>query len=318
MSYKKPSDEEIASGYREFVGADQRENESIDIWHFAMMNDVVRNSAYEAALKRALEKGGTVLDIGTGSGLLSMLAVRHGASQVVTCEAITVMANKAKEIIRHNGLADRIRVINKRSTDLQVGAGKDIAERADVLVTEIFDDGLLGEGAFVAIDHARKHLLKPGAQVIPAGVRVMAVCIESQEIHNNDRVGAVSGFDLSPFNELSGLSGKQYVGYHLDKMNHRRLSRVQDIFEFDFSNLPGNESVSFDFEIVESGTCHAMSFWYELKMDEHATISTAPGLPSLSSWKQAVQLFDEPKKLVKGERYRITAHHNSEALWFTA
>ena len=108
------------------------------------------------------------------------------------------------------------------------------------------------------------------------------------------------------------------VGYHLDKMNHRRLSRVQDIFEFDFSNLPENESVSFDFEIVESGTCHAMSFWYELKMDEHSIISTAPGLPRLSSWKQAVQLFDEPKKLTKGERYRVTAHHNSEALWFTA
>ena len=281
-------------------------------WHFPMMNDTVRNDAYEKALKNALKNGGVVLDIGSGSGLLAMMAARHGASKVITCELVEMVAEKAKIIIKRNGFEDKIQVINQLSTNLV--AETDLPERADILVTEIFDNGLLGENALVAIKHAREHLLKPNAQLIPSGVRVYAMCIESREIYTNHRVETISGFDLSPFNQFSSY---EYSGYHLAKTEYKPLSATTSIFDFDFRLDHKNESASIEFKITESGTCHAVAFWYELQLDEETIISTAPHLPQLSCWKQAVQLLPKPIALTKGETFKLTAHHDDLALWFT-
>lgn len=281
-------------------------------WHFPMMNDTVRNDAYEKALKSALQDGGVVLDIGSGSGLLAMMAARHKATNVITCELVSMVAEKAKVIINRNGFADKIQVINKLSTDLV--AGTDYSERADILVTEIFDYGLLGEYALSAIEHARKNLLKPNAQLIPSGARVYAMCIESSEIFKNHRVETISGFDLSPFNQFSSYD---YIGYHLAKMNYTPLSSTTPIFDFDFYKDHHNRSTPIEFEITDSGICHAVAYWYELQLDEDTIISTAPHLPQLSCWKQAVQLLPRPLHLVKGETLKLTAHHDAEALWFT-
>jgi precorrin-6B methylase 2 len=302
----QPSIKEIDAGYREFNGGE------IPNWHFAMMNDPVRNGAYDAALGAALKKGGIVLDIGSGSGLLAMMAARQGATRVITCEEVPLLARKATEIIQRNGLADRIQVINKRSTDLIVG--KDFPERADVLVTEIFDDGLLGEGAFPAIEHAREHLLKPHAQLIPTGVRVMAMCVESQEIFENHRVGEAAGFDLSAFNEFSD---RIYIGYHLEKVSYRALTAPRHVFTFDFKQKSHDEEIPVEFEMIDSGRCHAVAYWFELRMDEKTIISSAPGLAKRSSWKQAVQIFEDPRWLERGSRLKLIAHHDSEAIWFS-
>ncbi len=99
-------------------------------WHFAMMNDVPRNAVYDEAIRRVVP-GRSVLDIGTGAGLLAMMAARAGAKQVVSCEAQPWIAAKAGDVVTANGLGDRIKLIAKRSTDLQIGL--DLEERAEVL-----------------------------------------------------------------------------------------------------------------------------------------------------------------------------------------
>jgi predicted RNA methylase len=297
--------EEIAAG-------DVAMTSEVVPWHFPMMNDTVRNDAYEKALKSALKNGGIVLDIGSGSGLLAMMAARHGATKVTTCELVPMVAEKAKIIIQRNGFADQINAINKLSTNLVLGV--DLEERADILVTEIFDNGLLGEHAITAIEHARQHLLKPDAQLIPSGARVYAMLIESIEIYKNHRVETISNFDLSPFNQFTTFG---YIGYHLEKTDYTALSTTVKIFDFDFKKIPGNESTPIEFEITKSGTCHALAFWYELQVDEDTIISTAPHLPKLSCWKQAVQLFPTPFRFTKGKYIMLTAHHDHEAIWFT-
>lgn len=281
-------------------------------WHFPMMNDTVRNDAYEKALKSALKNGAVVLDIGSGSGLLAMMAARHGATKVTTCEQVSMVAEKAKVIIKRNGFENQIQVINKLSSNLVEGI--DFSERADILVTEIFDNGLLGENALLAIKHARENLLKPNAQLIPSGARVYAMCIESSEIYKNHRVETISNFDLSPFNQFSSYD---YTGYHLKKTDYKALSATASIFAFDFRKDHENKSVQIEFEVIESGLSHAVVFWYELQLDEDTIISTAPHLPKLSCWKQAVQLFPKPLKLIKGEKLKLNAHHDDTALWFT-
>lgn len=94
-------------------------NNLVDRWHFRMLNDHVRNAAYHAAIDRAVKCGyNRVLDIGAGTGLLSMFAASSGATEVYACEQLDVMCNIARDVIADNRLHDRITIINKNSTDI--------------------------------------------------------------------------------------------------------------------------------------------------------------------------------------------------------
>ena len=69
------------------------------------------------------------------------------------------MANCAESVIATNGFSDRIKLVRKRSTDVEVGEGLDMERKANILVTEVFDTELIGEGAIGTFNHAHEHLL---------------------------------------------------------------------------------------------------------------------------------------------------------------
>ncbi len=83
----------------------------VPAWHFRMLNDQRRNRTYKEAIRRVVEAAEdgddpieTVLDIGTGTGLLAMYAADcPGVQQVMACEANPTMADIAKEAVRENG-----------------------------------------------------------------------------------------------------------------------------------------------------------------------------------------------------------------------
>ena len=75
-----------------------------------MLNDTTRNDAFERAIKAAVAREGRharILDIGAGSGLLSMMAARVGASNIVACERVPIIAEAAERIVALNGLDAR-------------------------------------------------------------------------------------------------------------------------------------------------------------------------------------------------------------------
>lgn len=74
------------------------------------------------------------------------MAARCGADSIVACEAFKPMAECCVKILQQNGVADKITVIPKRSTELTVGDDGDLKQKANILVTEVFDTELIGEG----------------------------------------------------------------------------------------------------------------------------------------------------------------------------
>jgi protein arginine N-methyltransferase 7 len=69
------------------------------------------------------------------------------------------MAVCASKVIRRNGFENKISLIHKRSTEIEVGVGKDMPIRANILITEVFDTELIGEGAIGTFNHAHECLL---------------------------------------------------------------------------------------------------------------------------------------------------------------
>ncbi len=290
--------------------------ENIPDWHFSMMNDHARNIAYQEAIEKAVAKNPSfVLEIGTGSGLLSMIAARAGAKQVITCEFVELVAEKAQEIIKLNHLDDKIKVINKLSTALKVG--EDIPEKADILVSEIFGADLLGEGALQSLNHAFEYLVKPEAQIIPQGAAIYIMLIHSQEIYNRCTVQQACGFDLSPFNEFSNLLIRPLL---LNVYEYEQVSEVQKANRISFTkdHLNITETIV-ELEIIKEGKFNAIACWFDLFLDEEIILTNSP-LRSMEeqgvSWGQRIQVLDQEIAVTSGDKVRVKLKNEGGKLLF--
>ena len=152
-------------------------------WHIRMINDYERNNAYLKAIKCAMKDNKYVLEIGTGSGILSMMAIDAGATKVVTCENNKSIFDVAKKIISKNGYQEQIKIINKNSKELNIGT--DLSQRADLIISEIFSSEFVGEGIQSSIVDAEKRLLKEGGKMIPeAGEIKLALLQRNSKVEN--------------------------------------------------------------------------------------------------------------------------------------
>lgn len=172
---------------------------SVPQWHVAMLNDEARNLCYARALERAVRPGMQVLEIGSGAGLLALIAARAGA-RVFTCESNPIVAAAASRIAAQNGLAERITIIPKSSRDLRIG--EDLPGPSDLLMSELFDDTLFRENIVASLKDARR-LLKPGAPVVPRFSQLRCALVEQPLGRLQRPVGSVAGFDLSAINLLA-------------------------------------------------------------------------------------------------------------------
>lgn len=281
----------------------------IPAWHAAMLNDTNRNDAFDKAIRNAVKPESTVLDIGTGTGLLAMMAARAGAAHVVGCEAVGPMAKTAQQIIDRNGFADRITVLHRRSTDLL--PEEDLSERADILIAEIIDAGLLSENILSTIDDARARLLKPNAIIIPQKADVFAVPIECSEIASERVVDQVSGFDITPFNDLMP---RLYLQTHLSRYDWRPLAQPTALFQFDFTgDRPDDGETSTRIDPNADGTAHGIALWFHLHLDEKTAVATGPADPP-THWGQAVYAVNPPMAIKQNETVRLIARHDGRRI----
>ncbi|RVX15433.1 Protein arginine N-methyltransferase 1.6 [Vitis vinifera] len=278
-----------------------------------MLNDSRRNRAFREAIDKTVTKNCRVLDIGAGTGLLSMMAARAMGSgdsvacprtegMVTACESYLPMVKLMRKVLHLNGMGRKINVINKRSDELNIGV--DITSRADVLVTsdtthivgaiardgrvsEILDSELLGEGLIPTLQHAHDMLLVENAKTVPYRATTYGQLVESKflwklhDLYNNEEK-ALDNICLVPAGQETILSIKQQqYAMHCDAIKEeiKLLSEPFKIFEFDFSKRPdSHEETELHIKATDNGSVHAVVSWWILQLDCEGTIfySTAP------------------------------------------
>ena len=291
-----PHDAELAAQARALLSGD------VPNWHFTIVADAARNAAYDAALRRAIKPGMRVLEIGTGTGILAMMAARAGAAEVVTCEMNPAIADAARSIIDSNGYGGVVRIFSGHSDKLSLA---ELRGRADLLVSEIVSNNLLGEGVLPAHEKAIRDLMKPGAQVIPARGRVRVALAEDLR-GETGRMRMVDGFDLSLFNDLRAPARSHPVGSERIELR----SEPGDLFDFDLGServcMPAKARTSVR---AAGGRVNGIAQWIALDMDEDTHYENRPMPGATSCWAMMFHALPTPIETAPGQAITIAGSH---------
>uniref|UniRef100_A0A3B5QGM7 Protein arginine N-methyltransferase n=1 Tax=Xiphophorus maculatus TaxID=8083 RepID=A0A3B5QGM7_XIPMA len=306
-----------------------------------MLHDHDRNEKYyqgiRAAVSRIKARGErvVVLDIGTGTGLLSMMAVTAGADFCYAVEVFKPMAEAAQCVVKKNNFSDKIKIINKHSSDVTVGPDGDMHEKANLLITELFDTELIGEGALPSYEHAHQNLVQAGCEAVPHRATVYAQLVESELLWNWAQLQPVEveGARLVPPHAVCRCAGAHSVcDVQLSQVppsSFTPLSPLCTMFSVDFSKPVSSafQSHSTRFVARSGGRAQVVLSWWDLEMDPSGTIvcSMAPSwtypqpakAPWRDHWMQSVYFLPAERQVAEQEELSLTVCHDDYSLWYS-
>jgi 2-polyprenyl-3-methyl-5-hydroxy-6-metoxy-1,4-benzoquinol methylase len=134
--------------------------------HEQMLSDHVRTQGYKDAIEGLgpLVAGKAVLDVGCGTGILSMIAAKAGAARVVGVDASEIL-DYAQRIVAANQLTTQVTLL--RGTMETIAMPEDVP-KVDVIVSEWMGYALLYESMLPTVLWARDKYLKPGGVMLPS------------------------------------------------------------------------------------------------------------------------------------------------------
>ncbi|KAG6866179.1 hypothetical protein C0991_007729 [Blastosporella zonata] len=164
--------------------------------HAVMIQDKVRTSTYAHFIltNPALFRDAVVLDVGCGTGILSLFAARSGAKRVIAVDASDI-AERAARIVKANGVEDVVTVVRGKVEEITL---PDDIKQVDIIISEWMGYALLYESMLDSVLHARDRFLRPGGVMAPSQCKMMLSLCDATEIFK-DRIGL--GFDLSTMAE---------------------------------------------------------------------------------------------------------------------
>ena len=275
-------------------------------FHGRMLHDHLRNAAYRRAIER-FAPGRRVLDIGTGSGLLAMMAARAGAERVYACEENAMLAAAARAVIAANGLADRITVFDRHSGRLD--RMRDLDGGVDLVVSEIFSECVIGEGVLESLAHARAQLTAPGAIFLPERASIMAALADFPPLAQ--RVDEVEGFDLRGF--TPHLQAKRHLWPDDPALILRSAPLRQFVFDFGAGDPP--LSAAHTGELVSTGgMIGGLAQWLHLHFADDITYENRPGSAPDLHWAIKLHPCAAPHESAPGAVYTAGGWYSDTTL----
>ncbi|KAJ8614026.1 hypothetical protein CTAYLR_009612 [Chrysophaeum taylorii] len=235
----------------------------VEAWHWRMVNDLDRNIAFIAALESVATRK-TVVDVGTGAGLLALAALRAGASRVVACERSRALADVAR------------RSLGSTTVEVFEGDSSTLEGSFDVAVAEVFDAALFGEGALRTLRDAARL----ATRVIPAKVTLCAAAAHAPKLKK--RFVARAGRAAEPYDVACADDVVAWVS---------NVARWEDVVATGGGNFGHRQVARLDCRSPD-----VLVAWFELDLlgDGAIVLSTAPNAFASrdhyrgTSWQQAV------------------------------
>uniref|UniRef100_A0A7N9DFH2 Protein HTATIP2 n=1 Tax=Macaca fascicularis TaxID=9541 RepID=A0A7N9DFH2_MACFA len=281
--------------------------------HEEMLKDKIRTESYRDFIYQNphIFKDKVVLDVGCGTGILSMFAAKAGAKKVLGVDQSEILY-QAMDIIRLNKLEDTITLIKGKIEEVHLPV-----EKVDVIISEWMGYFLLFESMLDSVLYAKNKYLAKGGSVYPDICTISLVAVSDVNKHA-DRIAFwddVYGFKMScmkkaviPEAVVEVLDPKTLISEpcgikHID-------CHTTSISDLEFSS-------DFTLKITKTSMCTAIAGYFDIYFEKncHNRVMFSTGPQSTKThWKQTVFLLEKPFSVKAGEalKGKVTVHKNKK------
>ncbi|KAL7606112.1 probable protein arginine N-methyltransferase 6 [Lactuca sativa] len=251
--------------------------------HEEMIKDRVRTETYKTAIlqHQSYIQGKVVVDVGCGTGILSIFCAQAGAKRVYAVDASEI-ALQANEVVKANNLSDTVIVLHGRVEDVQID------EEVDVIVSEWMGYMLLYESMLGSVIVARDRWLRPGGLILPSNaVLYMApVTHPDRYAESIDFWRNVYGIDMSPIMPLAKQcafeepSVETISGENVLTWPH--VVKHVDCYTITLQELE-SVTTNFKFQSMMRAPFHGFAFWFDVEFCGTTAENDAPSSESTKS-----------------------------------
>jgi len=267
--------------------------------HEEMLKDEVRTKAYMFSIvhNKHLFKDKIVLDVGCGTGILSMFCARAGAKAVYAVDYSNII-NQAREIVKDNGLDHIVTCIHSKIEDVQLPV-----EKVDIIISEWMGYCLFYESMLNSVLKARDKWLAPGGLIFPDKAQMIVACIEDEE-YKESKINFwdnVYGFNMKAIKKIA------LVEPLVDTVNGNMINTGHcNIYEIDIMTVKEEDltfSRPFQLPVIRDDNIHALVVWFNIEFSfchKPIRFSTSPK-SQYTHWKQTVFYLDDVLGVRQGD-----------------
>lgn len=261
--------------------------------HRTLISDQFCQKQFFTQMEKSIKPGDVVLDLGSGTGIHSLVAIKLGAKKVYAIEAKPIV-EAARKVAEDNGMLDKIEFIYGDSLEIE------LPEKVDVIISNI---GFLG--TIDSVPDAVKRFLKPEGRCVPDQVGMTFVPVNTKKFYE-DNVSFWAedhyGFNFSALRQMavnhplySKFSSEDFLAQPAQVKSINLLSEVPSTFNWDMN-----------FEMQSAGEMTGFVGWYSFYHNGEMFLSTEPPLqmdPEL--WQEIFLPLDEALNFNSGDKIEV-------------
>lgn len=257
--------------------------------------------AYVRAIARAVRPGDVVVDLGSGPGILTLLALRAGARLVHAID-INPAVWLAADLANENGFGGKVVVHQQSSFDIE------LPEKADVILADVRGSSPLFDENVAMLEDAKRRWLKPAGVLLPARDRMFVALLEA-EAHRREIELAWTCFERQGFKAASAksaaLNTTHFEAAGSPILRNQVLTDAKVWSELRYGE-PFDRALQGEVELqaTRGGTAHALCVWFEATLVDGISFENTPGNQLI--YNRLVLPLLEPIRVEIDEAVRIT------------
>ncbi|EAY18374.1 arginine N-methyltransferase, putative [Trichomonas vaginalis G3] len=275
-----------------------RSNYSFSEIHDEMINDEIRTLTYNKAIldNKNEFKDKIVVDVGAGTGILSLFAAQAGAKKVYAIEC-TEIANIAEKIIKDNNFENIITIVRGRANEIT------LPEKVDIIISEWMGYSLYYEVMLPAVLNIRDRYLKPDGKILPSHANLYLNIVENPEFRYTKLNSWESIYDLNFTSFKDFIISRPYIDYVDKSMVASQDSLISSINIRDCTEKDIFFESSFKFVLSRNVLMDGFTTWFDalfLDCKNQIKLSTSPYTKE-THWKSTIFYLNDPIELQTGD-----------------
>ena len=265
--------------------------------HFGYLSDRVKLQQYQLAVERLVRQEHVVLDLGCGSGMLGLMALRAGARKVVFVEENEVI-EVARRTVTEAGFAGRAEFFQANSFQLA------LPEQVDVIICDHVGYFGFDYGILELLADARHRFLQPGGITIPAQINLKLAPVESiacRKLVSQWQDGSVPG----EFRWLGSAAANSKHAVNLKAED--LLADAESLATLELGAVaPSYQSWDAEFTCERGATLDGVAGWFDCRLTGDIHMTNSPVAENSLDRPQAFLPLESPVTVSAGERIRVT------------